>query len=135
MQINTFNPTPTRKLGQAKANLDGPGNQEEPKETFRRGGGEFKNSAVITGCGFIPVVGAATNLMAAWGTAWHDGDANKNSGRPAIALAGTAANLVGTVVEGYGLITGSHTAKMVGLALLGTSGVAAGTVCLMTKNR
>ncbi len=104
-----------------------------PSESVTLSSGEFRNKAIIVGCGFVPVVGAATNLMSAWATAWTDGDSSKNSGRPAIGLAGTVANLAGTVVGAYGLIAGNSTATNVGLGLLAGSGLAAGAVVALTK--
>lgn len=75
-------------------------------------------------------------MMAAWATSWDDGDRNGSGVRPALCMGGAVANLAGTAVEAYGLVTGSHTATMVGLALLGTSGLAAGTTCALTaRNR
>lgn len=136
MKISNFNPTPNAKLpGQTQVAQDAPEGNEPPKESYSPGNSEFKNNAIITGCGFVPLLGAATNLMAGWATAWHDGDAGKNSGRPTVALGGALANLAGTAIGTYGLFSGSQTARMTGMALIGVSGLAAGAVCMMTDRR
>jgi hypothetical protein len=92
--------------------------------TFGGGGSTLKNAAFFGGLGVVPLVGAGTNGMAAWATAWDDASRENSSGRPGIGLAGAAANLAGTVTTTVGLIIGSDTTKMVGLGLLGVSGLA-----------
>lgn len=132
MKVQTNNPTPLKKLP-----LKSPENSPEPSPTPKDSfvSSHLRNSAIITGCGFVPVVGAATNLMSAWATAWDDGDRNRSSMRPAIGLVGAAANVAGTFVGSVGLLTGSATAKIVGLSLLGASGAAAGAMVALTPNR
>jgi hypothetical protein len=102
--------------------------------TFGGGGGEgLKNAAFFGGLGVVPLVGAGTNGMAAWATAWDDASRENSSGRPTIGLVGAAANLAGTVTTTVGLFTGSDTTKMVGLGLLGVSGLAGAALGLSTK--
>lgn len=128
--------TPSRPVVRAfsqNSGMEGNASPAPTSDSVTLGSSEFGNKAIIVGCGFVPVLGAATNLMTAWATAWSDGDGNKSTGRPTIGLAGAVANLAGTAVGAYGLIAGNSTATNVGLGLIAGSGVAAGAVVALTR--
>ncbi|MFN8612796.1 MAG: hypothetical protein U0931_34985 [Vulcanimicrobiota bacterium] len=130
MQIRNFNSTTPSKLP-VRSNQSqgpGPGPQDRSSINWDRVG----NSAILVGSSVIPVIGAGTNAMSAWATAWDDSSRNGSGIRPAIGLGGAVANVAGTLVGAYGLLSGNHTASMVGLGLLGASGVASATMVALT---
>ncbi len=132
MQIQSFKPhIPTNLPVQAKEAPDSPPPAPEDKVSWS----ETRTglNTIFIGSSLLPVIGAGTNVMAAWASAWNDADGNGSGVRPAIGLGGALANLAGTGVGLYGVFSGNHAASMAGLGLLGTSGLAAATVCLLTK--
>lgn len=103
-----------------------------PADSVTFGSDRLKNSLIIVGSGFVPVLGAGTNMMSAWATAWDDASREKSGVRPGLGIGGALANVAGTVTGAYGLISGNSTATNVGLGLLGVSGLTSAAMVALT---
>lgn len=105
-----------------------------PTDSVTLGGGadKVKNTLLFGALGAVPVMGAGSNAMAAWATGWDDASKNGSGVRSMIGLGGAVANVAGTVTGVVGLFTGSETARMVGLGLLGASGVAGASMAALS---
>jgi hypothetical protein len=79
-----------------------------------------KEVALMAGAGFVPVMGAVTNVVAMVGAG-----VNNKHNLTWMNLAGAGANIAGSISLAGGLLFGNSTASYVGLGLLGSSAVTA----------